>query len=101
VRLLGILHPGGAAAGAGDAIEADVRQALTTIAGWRADDPTWLPPDPDGVPGTADGFVYRGCADPLPGPAVRDQLAARGRRDGIGPQRRAARHPVRRRRCRP
>jgi uracil-DNA glycosylase len=65
VRLLGILHPGGAAAGAGDAIEADVRQALTTIAGWRADDPTWLPPDPDGVPGTADGFVYRGAPIPF------------------------------------
>jgi uracil-DNA glycosylase len=65
VRLIGILHPGGAAAGAGDAIEADVRKAITTVAGWRADDPGWLPPDPDGVPGAAGAFVYRGAPIPF------------------------------------
>jgi uracil-DNA glycosylase len=65
VRLLGILHPGGAAAGGGEAIEADVRKAIATVAAWRAEDPGWLPADADVTPGGPDDFVYRGAPIPF------------------------------------
>jgi uracil-DNA glycosylase len=64
VKLLGVLHPGGAAAGGATEIIADFKRAIAQVEAWTAADPGWLPSDPDGELGAAGSFVYR--AAPIP-----------------------------------
>lgn len=67
VRLVGVLHPGGAAqgGGAGAAVVADFRRAIGQIEGWAEADPTWLPPDPDGSRRPASDYAYRSAPIPF------------------------------------
>jgi uracil-DNA glycosylase len=46
VRVVGVLHPGSAAAGSTAAIKADFIRAIGHIRDWLTADPTWLPVDP-------------------------------------------------------
>jgi uracil-DNA glycosylase len=46
LRLVGVLHPGGATGGAATAIKADFRRAVGRIKGWIDADSGWLPADP-------------------------------------------------------
>jgi uracil-DNA glycosylase len=46
LRLVGVLHPGGATGGAATAIKADFRRAVGLIKDWIDDDSGWLPADP-------------------------------------------------------
>lgn len=65
VRLIGVLHPGGAGkGGAVSAIVADFRRAMTTIASWIAADAGWLPPDPDGHRQAPSAYKY--ATSPIP-----------------------------------
>ena len=64
LRLLGVLHPGGATGGAATAIIADFKRAIRQIERWASDDPTWLDPDPGGIRRPAADYLYRSA--PLP-----------------------------------
>lgn len=57
-RVIGVLHPGGAASGNVDAIKADFRRAFRQIADWAAAEPGWLPVDPGANRGAADDYAY-------------------------------------------
>lgn len=45
LRIIGVLHPGGATGGALTAIVADFKRALAQVETWSQQDPGWLPPD--------------------------------------------------------
>jgi uracil-DNA glycosylase len=64
VRVLGVLHPGGAVGGSTAAIKADFIRAVGRVKDWLEDDPTWLPPDP-GVPRDLDA-AFRYSSVPIP-----------------------------------
>lgn len=57
-RLLGVVHPGGAASGNLTAIKADFRRAAERVEEWAQADPTWLPSDPDGTREAAADYSY-------------------------------------------
>ncbi len=63
-KAIGVLHPGGAAAGGATAIVADFKKKLAVIEGWAADDPAWLPVDLDGTRLPASAYKYK--SDPIP-----------------------------------
>ena len=63
-KAIGVLHPGGGAAGGSTAIVADFKTKLGVIEGWTDDDPTWLPVDPDGTRLAASAYTY--TSDPIP-----------------------------------
>jgi hypothetical protein len=66
VRLLGVLHPGGASKGGSvSSIVADFRRAAGQVARWRSDDAGWLPTDPDGVASAASAYEYRSAPIPF------------------------------------
>jgi uracil-DNA glycosylase len=65
LRLLGVLHPGGATGGAATAIINDFKRAIRQIEEWSGDDPTWLVPDPDGVRQPAAAYEYRSAPIPF------------------------------------
>jgi uracil-DNA glycosylase len=65
LRLLGVLHPGGATGGAAAAIIEDFKWAIRQIERWASDDPTWLVPDPDGVRQPASAYQYRSAPIPF------------------------------------
>ncbi|MEE8599956.1 uracil-DNA glycosylase family protein [Euzebya tangerina] len=64
-RLLGVIHPGAAAAGSARAVITDFTRALGQIEQWREIDSTWLPPDPDGQPRPASTYRYRSAPIPF------------------------------------
>lgn len=63
-KLVGVLHPGGAAAGGATAIVADFKQKLALIQGWADDDPSWLAVDPGATRLAAGAYKYK--SDPIP-----------------------------------
>ena len=63
-KAIGVLHPGGAAAGGSTAIVADFKEKLGLIEGWADDDPTWLPADPGATRLPASAYQYK--SDPIP-----------------------------------
>jgi uracil-DNA glycosylase len=65
LKLIGVVHPGAAAAGGAGAVVADFRRAIAQVEAWAAADPGWLPPDPDGERGAAGSFVYRSAPIPF------------------------------------
>jgi uracil-DNA glycosylase len=66
VRIVGVVHPGSSGKGGSTAaIIKDFKRALGLIDGWSADDPSWLPPDPDGQRAPADTFKYRSAPIPF------------------------------------
>jgi uracil-DNA glycosylase len=60
LRVLGVLHPGGASR----EVAEDFRRAVATVEEWRTLRAGWLAPDPDGAPGGVGEFEYRSA--PLP-----------------------------------
>jgi hypothetical protein len=86
LRMLGVLHPGGATGGAGAAIVADFKSAVRRVAGWRSQELGWLPPDPDGQPQPADDYRYRSA--PIPFRDLPYGLAWRVGRGGTSSNRR-------------
>jgi uracil-DNA glycosylase len=49
MRAVGVMHPGGAGQGGSiTAIINDFKRAIEQIKQWTAEDPNWLPPDPEG-----------------------------------------------------
>ena len=64
LRLVGVLHPGGATGGGATAIKADFRRAVALIKDWIDDDAGWLPADP-GVPRTLNA-PYQYSSAPIP-----------------------------------
>jgi uracil-DNA glycosylase len=65
LRMLGVLHPGGATAGGMAAIVADFELALGRVERWSRDDPTWLAPDPGSVRSPAGEYRYRSAPIPF------------------------------------
>src|SRR4029453_19022632 len=66
VRILGVVHPGGAGQGGSvAAIIADFKRALAQAAAWAADDPGWLPLDPGGVRDAPEAYRYRSAPIPF------------------------------------
>jgi uracil-DNA glycosylase len=63
-KAIGVLHPGGAAAGGSTAIVADFKHKLAMIEGWADDDPTWLPVDAGATRQPASAYKYK--SDPIP-----------------------------------
>jgi uracil-DNA glycosylase len=64
LRMVGVLHPGGATkGGAVAAIIASFNAAINHIKQWTAADPTWLPVDPGAVRSTT---PYTYSSDPIP-----------------------------------
>jgi uracil-DNA glycosylase len=63
LRLVGVLHPGGAT-GSTTAIKADFSRAVALIKGWLDDNSSWLPADP-GVPRNL-ASPYQYTSDPIP-----------------------------------
>lgn len=57
-KVLGVVHPGGAASGGIAAIEADFGRAAQRVEQWASNDPTWLPPDADGARRPATDYTY-------------------------------------------
>jgi uracil-DNA glycosylase len=57
-RLLGVVHPGGAASGNLASIKADFARAAGKIEEWARTDPNWLPVDADGERKPADTYGY-------------------------------------------
>ena len=65
VRLVGVLHPGGAAGGSTATIKADFIRAVGHVKDWLDADPTWLAADP-GVPrDLSAAFGYSSLAIPF------------------------------------
>ena len=65
-RIVGVMHPGGAGQGGSvSAIIAAFKRALDQIKQWVADDPQWLPPDPDGTQQLDQPFRYRSVPIPF------------------------------------
>lgn len=64
LRMVGVLHPGGAGkGGAVTAIVASFKAAITQVHQWIADDPSWLPVDPGATRSTK---AYTYTSDPIP-----------------------------------
>lgn len=63
-RFLGVLHPGGATAGAGGAIKADFVRAASQVGDWIDDDNGFLPADAGVVRNLATPYVYTSDAVP-------------------------------------
>lgn len=57
-RLLGVVHPGGAASGNLAAIKADFQRAADQVEEWAQADPDWLPTDADGTRHPAAEYRY-------------------------------------------
>jgi uracil-DNA glycosylase len=57
-RLLGVVHPGGAASGNLAAIKADFARAAVQVQQWAQADPDWLPADADGERRPANTYSY-------------------------------------------
>jgi uracil-DNA glycosylase len=57
-KLLGVVHPGGAASGNLAAIKADFRRAADLVEQWDQADPAWLPEDDDGTRHPAGAYLY-------------------------------------------
>lgn len=65
VRVIGVLHPGGAGKGGSvSAIVADFRTAIGRIAAWISDDANWLPEDADGHRAAPSAYKY--TSSPIP-----------------------------------
>lgn len=65
LKMVGVLHPGGAGqGGAITKIRASFVDAIERIEEWSAADPTWLPVDPGGTRSPADEYTY--SSDPIP-----------------------------------
>ena len=65
LRLVGVLHPGGAGeGGAVTRIKASFVAAIEQIETWSSAEPNWLPADPDGVRQPAVAYTY--SSDPIP-----------------------------------
>ena len=65
LRMVGILHPGGAAqGGAVAAIIASFKAAISQVHQWVDDDPTWLPIDTGATRSSAASYTY--SSDPIP-----------------------------------
>jgi uracil-DNA glycosylase len=66
LRLLGVLHPGGASAGGSTAaIKADFVRAVGRVRDWLAADPGWLPADPGVARDLGVAFRYSSLAIPF------------------------------------
>ncbi|MBA2318074.1 MAG: hypothetical protein H0V93_09930 [Euzebyales bacterium] len=65
VRLVGVLHPGGAQGGDADPVVVDFRRAARQIEEWADADPGWLAVDPDGERGAAGEYAYRSAPIPF------------------------------------
>ncbi len=63
-RLIGVVHPGGAASGGISNIKADFIRAAKQIEKWDKADSSWLPEDLDGTRQTASSFTY--SSKPIP-----------------------------------
>jgi uracil-DNA glycosylase len=65
LRMVGVLHPGGAAqGGAVAAIIASFKAAINQVHQWVDDDPGWLPVDTGATRSTAASYTY--SSDPIP-----------------------------------
>jgi uracil-DNA glycosylase len=65
LRLLGVLHPGGAASGGSTAaIKADFQRAANLVKSWAGADHNWLPADP-GVTPVSGAYKYSSDAIPF------------------------------------
>ncbi len=64
VRVVGVLHPGGAAGGSTATIKADFQRAVNRIRGWVADDAGWLPADPGMTRNLSTAYPYSSAAIP-------------------------------------
>jgi uracil-DNA glycosylase len=64
VRVVGVVHPGGAAGGSTGAIRADFQRASDLVRGWVDADAGWLPADPGVNRNLAAAFQYR--STPIP-----------------------------------
>lgn len=64
-RVVGVMHPGAAAAGAATAVIASFKAAIKKIAGFAKADPSWLPPDPGATRGFDTPFRYRSAPIPF------------------------------------
>jgi uracil-DNA glycosylase len=65
VRVVGVLHPGGAAGGSTATIKADFQRAVNRIRGWVADDSGWLPADPGMARNLSTPYPYSSAAIPF------------------------------------
>jgi uracil-DNA glycosylase len=67
VRLVDVVHPGAAAQGAEALadVSASFAAAADRVLGWVAEDPAWLPVDPDGRRGDVGTFAYDRAPIPL------------------------------------
>jgi hypothetical protein len=65
VRVVGVLHPGGAAGGSTATIKADFQRAVNRIRGWVADDSGWLPADPGMTRNLSTPYPYSSAAIPF------------------------------------
>jgi uracil-DNA glycosylase len=63
-KVIGVLHPGGAAAGGAAGIIADFKEKLGRIEKWVAEDPSWLPADPGAIRLPTSAYKYK--SDPIP-----------------------------------
>jgi uracil-DNA glycosylase len=63
-KVVGVLHPGGAAGGSSAGIVADFKKKLGMIEKWADDDPTWLPVDTGATRLPASAYQYK--SDPIP-----------------------------------
>ena len=64
LRMVGVLHPGGAGkGGAVSAIVASFKAAIEHVHQWTSADPSWLPVDPGATRSTA---AYTYSSDPIP-----------------------------------
>lgn len=63
-KVVGVLHPGGAAGGGASAIIADFKEKLAKIEQWVADDPSWLPADAGAIRLPPSAYKYK--SDPIP-----------------------------------
>jgi hypothetical protein len=65
LRMVGVLHPGGAAQGGAVAgIVASFKAAISKVHAWVADDTGWLPVDPGATRKSAASYTY--SSDPIP-----------------------------------
>lgn len=64
-RVLGVVHPGGAASGKLAEIRADFTRAAGLVEGWAAADARWLPVDPGAERGSAADYTYDSAPIPF------------------------------------
>ena len=65
VKVVGVLHPGGAAGGSTAAIKADFARAIGHVRDWLQADPAWLPTDPGMSRNLTTTFPYASVAIPF------------------------------------